>query len=140
MLLASAQRSAVDLRRQELEYYTLRYGALSSVSSVMVGFAYLGLIKTHNLLHPKEDHNDARELTDFGTALVLIYYVIMSSSMVIALYNFCVTSFLAICDTHLTLSPTPSMPTCPLPAPSTPTASLFLTTHSTATQMATVSH
>ena len=49
VLLAGAQRQAVHLRQQELEYYTLRYGAIASVSSVMVGFAYLGCV---NLQEP----------------------------------------------------------------------------------------
>ena len=55
------------------------------------------LIKTHDLLHPERDHVNASELNSLGTSLVLAYYVLMSSSMVVALYNFCVTSFLAIC-------------------------------------------
>ena len=47
--LSSVQRDAVQLHKQELEYFMLRYVALATVSSILVGFCWMGLIKSGEL-------------------------------------------------------------------------------------------
>ena len=50
--LSSVQRDAVQLHKQELEYFMLRYVALATVSSILVGFCWMGLIKSGELFRP----------------------------------------------------------------------------------------
>ena len=47
--LSDVQRDAVQLHKQELEYFMLRYVALATVSSILVGFCWMGLIKSGEL-------------------------------------------------------------------------------------------
>ena len=63
--LSSVQRDAVQLHKQELEYFMLRYVALATVSSILVGFCWMGLIKSGELFRAACS-SVADELTHHG--------------------------------------------------------------------------
>jgi hypothetical protein len=104
--LSSVQRDAVQLHKQELEYFMLRYVALATVSSILVGFCWMGLIKSGELFRAACS-SVADELTHVGcdgntTAhhrdpnLVAAFYVADSLALVVSLYNFSLCAFITI--------------------------------------------
>lgn len=100
-LVAGLKVHGLSLRQAELDFYVLRYIAVTGISTIMTGFAYVGLIK---IKIPEE----MRPVGYHFAWQVFAFYVCASLTLAFSLFNVVLTGFLVVNAQGLTLRGPPN--------------------------------
>ena len=92
-VVAELKQQSLQLRQLELEYYVKRYTNIATQSIILAGFAYDSLVEI----------TISNEWLLHRPAVVSVYYIASSLTMVLALYTSCVSSFCCVYGHRLAL-------------------------------------
>ena len=114
-LAAGLKVSGLGLRKAELDFHILRYVAVSAISSIETGLAYVGIVKIKIPEGFRIDYT-------FTKWQVIVFYVGASTTMALGLLNLFISGFLVVGAQGLTLRGPPNSlarcgPLAPLASP-----------------------
>ena len=100
-LAAGLKVSGLGLRKAELDFHILRYVAVSAISSIETGLAYVGIVKIKIPEGFRIDYT-------FTKWQVIVFYVGASTTMALGLLNLFISGFLVVGAQGLTLRGPPN--------------------------------
>ena len=115
-LVAGLKQHALHLRQKELEYYVERYSNITTQASILAGFAFDSLVELEIpetmmdkrsgvcVRCPRRPTHGGRVLANCSApAPQTVFYISASSTMALALYTVCVSSFATVYGHRLAL-------------------------------------